>query len=107
MIAEGKMSLSRVVVSLNTSIIERIKCEGKSIVRCSRRESKKLSTRLYDRVTLKERVQNKSHHHVQESRIFSKGLKWGKLMITPIRRAFVESRHELVLDTVLKHSQLG
>ena len=39
-IAEGKMSLSRVVVSLNTSIIERIKCEGKSIVRCSRRESK-------------------------------------------------------------------
>ena len=39
-IAEGKMSLSRVVVSLNTSIIERIKCEGKSIVRCSRKESK-------------------------------------------------------------------
>ena len=39
-IAKGKMSLSRVAVSLNTSIIERIKCEGKSIVRCSRRESK-------------------------------------------------------------------
>ena len=39
-IAEGKMSLSRVVVSLNTSIIERIKCQGKFIVRCSRRESK-------------------------------------------------------------------
>ena len=31
-IAEGKMSLSRVAVSLNTSIIEIIKCEGKSIV---------------------------------------------------------------------------
>ena len=39
-IAKGEMSLSRVVISLNTSIIERIKCEGKSIVRCSRRESK-------------------------------------------------------------------
>ena len=39
-IAEEKMSLSQVVVSLNTSIIERIKCEGKSKVRCSRRESK-------------------------------------------------------------------
>ena len=39
-IAEGKMSLSRVTVFLNTSIIERIKCEEKSIVRCSRRESK-------------------------------------------------------------------
>ena len=39
-IAEEKMSLSRVAVSLYTSIIERIKCEGKSIVRCSNRESK-------------------------------------------------------------------
>ena len=39
-IAEGKISLSRVVVSLYTSIIERIKCEGKSIVRCSNKESK-------------------------------------------------------------------
>ena len=39
-IAEGKMSLSQVAISLNTSKIERIKCEGKSIVRCSRRESK-------------------------------------------------------------------
>ena len=39
-IAEGKMNLSRVAVSLYTSIIKRIKCKGKSIVRCSRRESK-------------------------------------------------------------------
>ena len=40
MIAEGKMSLSRVAVSLYTSIIKRIKCEGKSIVRCSNKEAK-------------------------------------------------------------------
>ena len=40
MIAEGKMSLSRVAVSLYTSIRERMKCEGKSIVRCSRRDNK-------------------------------------------------------------------
>ena len=39
-IAEGKMSLSRVGVSLYTSKTERIKCEGKSIVRCSNKESK-------------------------------------------------------------------
>ena len=39
-IAEGKMSLSRVAVSLYTSIRERIKCEGKSIMRCSNKESK-------------------------------------------------------------------
>ena len=40
MIAKGKMSLSWVVISLYTSIRERIKCEGKSIVRCSNKESK-------------------------------------------------------------------
>ena len=39
-IAEGKISLSRVTVSLYTSKIERIKCEGKSIVRCSNKENK-------------------------------------------------------------------
>ena len=39
-IVEGNMSLSRVVVSLNTSIREIIKCERKSIVRCSNKESK-------------------------------------------------------------------
>ena len=40
MIAKGKMSLSQVAVSLYTSKIERIKCEGKSIVRCSNKDSK-------------------------------------------------------------------
>ena len=40
MIAEGKMSLSRVAVSLYTSKIERMKCEEKSIVRCSNKDSK-------------------------------------------------------------------
>ena len=39
-IAEGKMSLSRVAISLYTSKIERMKCEGKSIVRCSNKENK-------------------------------------------------------------------
>ena len=95
-IAEGKMSLSRVAVSLYISIIERIKCEGKSIVRCSRRESKKSSTRLYDRVIVKERVQNKSHHLVHESRTFSKGRTWCKLTITPIRRVIAKCKNHLV-----------
>ena len=40
LIAEGKMSLSRVAVSLYTSKIEIIKCEEKSIVRCSNKERK-------------------------------------------------------------------
>ena len=40
MISEGKKSLSQVAVTIYTSKIERIKCEGKSIVRCSNKESK-------------------------------------------------------------------
>ena len=52
--------------------------------------------RLCDRVIMREWVQNKSHYHVQESRTFSKGRTWYKLMITPIRRALVESRDHLV-----------
>ena len=39
-IANGKMSLSQIAISLNTSIRERIKYEGKSIVRCSNKERK-------------------------------------------------------------------
>ena len=39
-IAERKMSLSWVAVSLYISIIERIKYEGKFIVKCSNKESK-------------------------------------------------------------------
>ena len=39
-IAEGKMSLSWVAVSLYTSKIERIKGEEKSIVRCSNKANK-------------------------------------------------------------------
>ena len=106
-IAEGKMSLSRVAVSLYTFIIERIKCEGKSIVRCSRRESKKSSTRLYDRVIVKERVQNKSHHLVHESRTFSKGQTWCKLTITPIRRALAKSRNHLTFGHSLQTFTTG
>ena len=39
-IAKGKMSLSRAAVFLYTSKKERMKCEGKSIVRCSNKENK-------------------------------------------------------------------
>ena len=39
-IDEGKMTLSQVAISLYTSIIERIKCEGKSIVSYFNKESK-------------------------------------------------------------------
>ena len=40
-IAEGKMSLSQDVESWKTSIKDKIKWEGKSMVRCSRMDNKK------------------------------------------------------------------
>ena len=69
---------------------------GKSIVRCSRRDNKKPSTRLCDKVVVREWIQKKGHHHVYESRTFSKRPTWCKLTLTPIRRALTESSHELI-----------
>ena len=42
-------------------------------------------------------MQNKGHHHVHESRTFSKRPTWCKLTLTPIKTAFTESSHELIL----------
>ena len=61
-----------------------------------KKRQQKSSTRLCDRVVVREWVQNKSHHHVYESRTFSKGLTWCKLMITLIRRALAERRDHLI-----------
>ena len=61
-----------------------------------KKRKQKSSMKLYDRVIVREWVQNKSHHHVYESRTFSKGLTWCKLKITPIRRALAERRDHLV-----------
>ena len=52
--------------------------------------------RLYDGVVVKEWIQNKGHHHVYESRTFSKRPTWCKLTLTLIRRALIESSHELI-----------
>ena len=41
-------------------------------------------------------MQNKSHHHVHESRTFSKRSTWCKQTLTPSRRALTKSRHELI-----------
>ena len=56
----------------------------------------KLSTRLCDRVIVRKRVQNKSHHHVHESRTLSKGRTWYKLMIAPISMTLTDSRNRLI-----------
>ena len=56
----------------------------------------KLSTRLYDRVIVRERVQKKSHNHIHESRTFSKGRIWSKLTIALISGTLTERRNHLV-----------
>ena len=43
-------------------------------------------------------MQNKGHHHVHESRTFSKRPIWCKLTLTLIRRVLTESSHELILE---------
>ena len=42
-------------------------------------------------------MQNKSHHHVHESRTFSKRSTWCKQTLTPSRRVLTKIRHELIL----------
>ena len=56
----------------------------------------KLSTRLCDRVIVRKKVQNKSHHHVRESRTFSKCRTWCILTIAPISGTLVKRKDHLV-----------
>ena len=62
-----------------------------------KKRQQKSSTRLYDGVIVREWMEYKSHHHIYEYRTFSKRPTWCKLTITPIRRALIESSHELIL----------
>ena len=62
-----------------------------------KKRQQKSSTRLCDGVIVREWMEYKSHHHIYEYRTFSKRPTWCKLTITPIRRALIESSHELIL----------
>ena len=95
-IAKGKMSLTWDAESRWTSIMERIKWEGKSIVRCSRREQK-LSTRLGDGVIMKEKMEYKGHQHAQKPQAFCKGRTINELALTLFGRTLTKSRFELIL----------
>ena len=59
-----------------------------------KKEQQKLSIKLYDRV--RERMENKSHHHVQKSRALCKAQTVSELTLTPIKRALTKSRFELI-----------
>ena len=58
--------------------------------------------RLCDRVIVRERVQNKSHDHVQKPRALYKAWTVSELALTPIRWTLVESKIELVFRHCLK-----
>ena len=47
-------------------------------------------------------MQNKGHHHVHESRTFSKRPTWCKMTLTPIKRVLTERSHELILGHSLQ-----
>ena len=51
---------------------------------------------IQNQIFQQKEVQNKSHHHVHESRTFSKGWTWCKMTITPIRRALAKRRNHLI-----------
>ena len=62
-----------------------------------KKRQQKQSMRLCDGVLVREWMKYKSHHHVNESRTFSKRPIWCKLTITLIRRVLAKSSHELIL----------
>ena len=61
-----------------------------------KKRQQKSSTRPYNGVIVRKRMQNKGHHHVHESRTFSKRSTWCKQMLTPSRKALKKSRHKLI-----------
>ena len=66
------------------------------MVKCSRRDNKKLSTRLCDRFTVRKRVKNKYHNHVQKLRTFREVRTVSELTLTPIKRVLTKGRFKLI-----------
>ena len=54
----------------------------------------KQSTRLCDRVIMRERVEKKCHDHVQKPKAFCKAQTISELILTPTRRALIESKQK-------------
>ena len=54
----------------------------------------KQSTRLCDRVIMRERVEKKCHDHIQKPKAFCKAQTISELILTLIRRALTESKQK-------------
>ena len=57
----------------------------------------KSSTRLDDRVIVRERMEYKGHHHVQKLWAFCKARTVSELALTPLGRRLTKSGFELIL----------
>ena len=67
-----------------------------------KKRQQKPGMRLCDGVVVRDWIEYKSHHHVNEFRTFSKRPTWCKLTLSPIRRALKESSHELIFGHSLQ-----
>ena len=67
-----------------------------------KKRQQKSSMRLCNGIIVREWMQNKSHHHVHESRTFSKRPTWYKQMLTRSSRSLTKNRHELILGHSLQ-----
>ena len=56
---------------------------------------KKTSTRLCDRVIVRQWSKSKCHHHIKESWTFCKARAWGVLLPTPYGKQLTEVRQKL------------
>ena len=73
-----------------------MKWKEKSMVNLLRRDNQKSSARLYDRVIVRQWMENERHHHVKESRTFCKARARGVLMVTPRWTCLTKKRREFV-----------
>jgi len=65
-------------------------------VKVLKKRQKKTSTRLSDRVIVRQRSKSKCHHHVKEPRAFGKARSWGVLLTTPCGRSLTKVREKLI-----------
>ena len=56
-----------------------------------------MSTRLRNGVVVRERIEDKGHHHVQKPRAFCKARAVSELALTPLQRTLTESGYKLIL----------
>ena len=66
-------------------------------IKMLKKGQQKSSTRLGDRVIVRERMEYKGHHHVQKPRAFCKGQIVSELALTPLKGTLTKSGFELIL----------